>query len=182
MNPGHHVVVATTVSGSSTEEVDLAAHESKELVISIPARTEPRPVAAIPEVSVPEAAGIPRAGARSPGLLSNEGRTLAFVGFGVACLGAAVGSISGIASITYTRSAENGCSGGRCPPSTHDDLWTAHTLATVSNISIAAAGVGVVAGIFGLLQRPRTAHPALGAAFTPWLAPAAGGVAGAFTF
>jgi hypothetical protein len=185
MNPGHHVVVATTVSGSSTQEVDLAPHEARELVISLPAQPEPRPAAVAPEVPVPEAADIARAEPRrsaQPPRAPIGDRTLLFVGFGAACLGAAVGAVAGIASISYTKSAENGCSGGRCPPATHDDLWTAHTFATVSNVSIVVAGMGVVAGIIGLLQQPKTARPALVAALTPWLAPGAGGVDGAIAF
>lgn len=183
MNPGHHVVVATVGWGNAKEEVDLEARDSKEVRISLPAQNgPPAPSAAVaPGASVPRDAVVPRAGATVPPLPLKKDRTLEVVGFGVACVGAIGGSIAGISSIAYTRSAENGCSGGRCPPSTHDDLQTAHTLATVSNVSFIVAGVGVVAGIVGLLQKPKGAR-APSAAVVPWLSPGAGGINGTFKF
>jgi hypothetical protein len=181
-NPGHHVVVATAVTGEAKEEVDLEAHESKEIRISLPARPAPPSAAGASTVSVPATEVVPSIGpsgaTRAPATKTD--RTLVFVGFGVACGGAAVSVIAGLSSISHTRSAESGCSGGRCPPPTHDDLQTAHTLATVSNISLIVAGVGVGAGIIGLLQKPKAARAAPGAAVTPWLALGAAGVNGTF--
>jgi hypothetical protein len=180
-NPGHHVVVATSVTGEAKEELDLAAHESKEIRISLPARSAP-PSAPGAAMSVPATDGFPRFAPIGPTSdpPAKTDHTLAYVGFGVAGGGAVVSVIAGLVSISHTRSAEEGCSGGRCPPSTHDDLQTAHTWATVSNISLIAAGVGVGVGIMGLLQKPKATSAAPSAGLTPWLALGAAGVSGTF--
>ena len=179
-NPGHHVVVATSVTGEAKEEVDLAVHESKDIRISLPARPVP-PSAAGAAMSVPATEVVPRvapSGTSAPPTKTDS--RLEYVGFGVACGGALVSVIAGLTSIAYTRSAEEGCSGGRCPLPTHDDLQTAHTLATVSNVSLIVAGVGVGVGIMGLLQKPKAPSAAPSTGLTPWLALGAAGVSGTF--
>jgi hypothetical protein len=178
-NPGHHVVVATSVTGEAKEELDLAAHESKEIRISLPARSAP-PFAPGAAMSVPATDVVVAPSGATSAPPAKTDHTLAYVGFGVAGGAAVVSVIAGLVSISHTRSAEEGCSGGRCPPSTHDDLQTAHTWATVSNISLIAAGVGVGVGIMGLLQKPTATSAAPSAGLTPWLGLGAAGVRGTF--
>jgi hypothetical protein len=181
-NPGHHVVVATSITGEAKEELDLAAHESKDIRISLAVRPASPSAAGAAMASVPATDVVPSvapSGATSDPPTKTD-RRLEYVGFGVACGGAVVSVIAGLTSISHTKSAEEGCSGGRCPPSTHDDLQTAHTLATVSNISLIVAGVGVGVGIMGLLQKPKATSAAPSAGLTPWLALGAAGVSGTF--
>jgi hypothetical protein len=163
-------------------EVDLEARESKEIGLALPAQPAPPSAATAPTTPVPAAELAPRVGPSGATTTppTKTDRTLAFVGFGVACAGVTVSVIAGLSSISHTRSAEDGCSGGRCPPSTHDDLQTAHTFATVSNISLIVAGVGIGTGIIGLLQKPPTTRAAPNAALTPWLGLGAAGVNGTF--
>lgn len=177
-NPGHHVVIVTAATGEAKEEVDLGAHESKEIRIALPAGHALLSAVGAPMVSAPATELAPSGAIPSPA--TKPDRTLAFVGFGVACGGATVSVIAGLSSISHTRSAENGCVAGRCPPPTHDDLQTAHTLATLSNIALVVAGVGVGTGIFGLLQTPKATPATASAALTLWVAPGAAGVNGTF--
>ena len=175
MNPGHHLVVATAGSRTAEVEIDLEARDAKEITISLPPRTDAPSTIIAPPGSAHVAS--PRGAARAAVAPPQKDRTLVFVGFGVAGLGATVGAIAGLSSLSYTTSAAAGCSGGRCPPSTHDDLRTAHTLATVSNVFLVVGAVGVGVGIFGLFQKPKAAPTT---AVTPWIGPGSMGLRGTF--
>jgi hypothetical protein len=184
VNPGHHVVVAIAATSDARAEVDVLPQESKEVRICFPARAAAPFAAGAPASSVPGSGGAPEGTVASRGAThaspGRTDRTLEFVGFGVAGLGAAVSAAAGIASMVYTKSAEGGCSDGLCPPSTHDDLQTAHTLATVSNVFVIVTVVGAGAGLLGLLHKRKTPDAAPSVAVTPWLGLGAAGVRGTF--
>jgi hypothetical protein len=77
---------------------------------------------------------------------------LVYVGFGVGAAGLAVGSVTGLISLNKTSTAKQDCDGNSCPPSTRDDLDSARTFATISNVGFAFAVVGAAVGIYGLVS------------------------------
>lgn len=98
-------------------------------------------------------------------------------------VGAGVGAVAGIMSISSTNSAKALCTAGQCPPATWGDLSTAGTTGMVSDVAFAAAGVGVVAFVASFLfPRPPSMQPSPTAVvrLTPWLGPTTAGVSATF--
>lgn len=142
LNPGaHHVIV--TAKGASKQELDveLKEGETKEQSVELKADATPAPVE--PPVQEDKAPEAPPAAGTSP---------LVYVGFGLAGVGIVVGSVTGLLAMSKTNAAKEQCAGARCPPSTHDDLASARSMATVSTVSFAAAAVGLGLGIYGLVS------------------------------
>ena len=108
---------------------------------------------------------------------------LSKVGFGVAAGGAAVGLITGYMALTSKNQLAGECPDQQCvrgQPGA-SDLEAARTSATISTIAFSVAGVGLAAGIIGLLtDHPSTAPPPTSAGIAPWLGPGAGGIHGSF--
>jgi len=182
LDPGRHEVIASSATGHRTAEVVLAEGETKIVSLDLPrppiAPTPSReglapgppldaPVALPPAPPPPAPAPPPR-------------RTLAFVGFGAAGAAAISGAVTGALSIAETRAAENGCVEGACPPNTHTDLRAAHALALASDVSFAAAVVGIGVGVVGLRYHPRTEDHSRSVSVRPWVGFGAGGARGEF--
>jgi len=174
LNPGHHVVIAKAGTAQEDEEVNVAEKESKEITIELPDQAPGADKATRP---APDQGSTGKSGA-STGLM--------WAGIGVAGLGTLVGGITGVLSMSKTNSLKNSCPNNQCPPSTFDDLSNAQSMATISTVSFAAAGVGAVIATIGLLtgnsepppQKPATDDNA--ARFEPWLGVGAAGVRGRF--
>lgn len=140
VDPGRHaIVVRAKGREDATVLVDLGEGEST--------RVEVEPgavVASAIAVTEPPTVGVaPRGRATSP---------LAFVGFGAAVVGAAVGSVTGIMALGAGADAKSACPDQRCrDPRALDDVRAGQTLGTVSTIAFVAAGVGAAVGVYGLL-------------------------------
>jgi hypothetical protein len=114
-----------------------------------------------------------------------RGKTLPLVltigGFGLAGVGAIVGSITGIMSISATDTIKRDCGGVRCPASRQGEIDSANTLATVSTITFVAAGVGAAVGVTGLVMLlTKPAQQTTGAHVRPWIGAGIVGVEGTF--
>jgi hypothetical protein len=139
VNPGRHEVVVQVGEGRSQREARATAEviegESREVTLA---------VAPFPPVAVPESPPSPEALSRT-----HSAATLANVGIAVAIVGAVAGLVTGFVAMKTTDQLASECSPQkRCPPgAAADDLQTAKTLATASNISFAVAGVGALIGI-----------------------------------
>jgi hypothetical protein len=143
LNPGSHKI-SVTAKGATIKDLDvqLAEGETKEeTVVLEPTGEEAPPEPEKPPEKPPEAP--PPSGGTSP---------LVFVGFGLAGAGIIAGSITGILAMSKTTAAKKDCDGTRCPPSTHDDLASARSMATISTISFAVGAVGLGVGIIGLIS------------------------------
>ena len=145
VNPGHHLVSAQAKGKEAKAEVDVAERQSAdvplELVTVAPADdTAPPP----PQE---HAANVP---------------TLSYVAGGIGAAGLLVGGVTGVLALSSKHSAESGCRGSLCPPSTWSDLDHAHSYATVSTVGfiVGAVGVGVALGSF-LATRPSSNGAAL---------------------
>ena len=82
---------------------------------------------------------------------------LVYVGFGVAGVGALVGSLYGADSMQATNTAKERCVDGRCPPSSFEFIDQAKTSAAISNVAFGVAIIGLGVGIYGLIAKPSTA-------------------------
>jgi hypothetical protein len=103
-----------------------------------------------------------------------------WIGFGVAGVGAAVGSVTGLMMFSKRSDLESGCTADKlCPPPTHDDYASAYTMATISTVSFIVAGVGAAVGLYGLVSgKPSRKTGAV--VVEPWAGVAAGGLRGSF--
>jgi hypothetical protein len=144
VNPGHHVVVAKANGGSGKGEVDLKEQDKKEVSVVITGASA-TPVTTPGET--PDASG---AASTSPDTTTppKRNRTLTWIAFGVAGVGAVAGTVTGILTLSAKSSAQSGCTpDNRCPPSTYSDIDAANRWATISTVSFIVAGVGAVVGI-----------------------------------
>jgi hypothetical protein len=160
LNPGHHVVVARAGSAQQMAEVGVAEKEYKEVTLEL-----------LPSSQQPSTQR------------SGTSRALMFGGFGLAGVGAIVGTITGGMSMSKTSSLKNNCPNNQCPPLTYSDFDQAHTMATISTLAFFAAGVGAAVGVGSLIlgkSSETSAAPATQARVEPWIGVGTAGVRGAF--
>ena len=108
-------------------------------------------------------------------------RTVLILGLTTLGVGAIAGTATGLFAFSKARAAKAGCDGTQCPPSTHDDLEASRRFGTVSNISFAVAGAGVLIAIAGLILPPSEKRaPALGVRASPFVGLGSVGLTGTF--
>jgi hypothetical protein len=171
LNPGTHEVVATVDTRQKKVDVELAEGETRTLDVAFepapPAEVEPpAPAREAPPPPPPPVAERPRPNA------------LAWIGFGVAGAGLAVGSVTGVLAFTNKTAAEDYCLDNVCSPAAHDDITTSKTMGTVSTIAFAVAVVGAAVGVYGLVTAPR--KPGANVSGSGWLGVSPAGIAGRF--
>ncbi len=177
MNPGKHAIVARNADNvEKRAEVDLAERDAKEVELGLPA-ANPVLLATVPPPArvVPEA---PRGPERTP-----AANLLVFGGFGLAVAGLAVGGVTGALTLSAAGSVKAQCANGICDPTVKNDLESASSLATISTIGFAAAGVGAVCGVVGLLLPKTKAESALHSTSqrrAVWVGPGSVGMRGSF--
>jgi hypothetical protein len=176
LNPGTHEIVAIVAGGAKqTTTVELAEGDAKDITVDLSGPVTASPAPAAVATKTDPSPETPRATGTS---------SLTYVGFAVAGVGIAVGSVTGLIALSKKNAAEEGCAGSRCPPSTHDELTRADTMATVSTIAFVAGAVGVGVGIYGLIRGPAApaANTSLGPLrrVEPYVGVGGFGVVGAF--
>jgi len=177
MNPGKHTVVAKNADNAEQRaSVELAEHEGKEVELTLPV---PNPVL-VSTVPPPPRAGVegPRGTERSP-----AASVLVFGGFGLAVAGLAVGGVTGALTLAEAGTVKSQCANGICDPAAKNDLDSASSLATISTIGFAVAGVGAVCGVVGLLlprTKSETALHSRSQRSAVWVGPGSMGVRGSF--
>jgi hypothetical protein len=146
LNPGKHQATASA-SGfhQARSEVDLEESASETLTLRLEPSTGPT------TESWPKAASEPAAGT------SNEAGTarvspLVYLGFGTGAAGLAVGSITGILSLSKASSAKEHCQDNACREAGRDDIDGSKTLANVSNVAFVVGVVGSGVGVYGLVS------------------------------
>lgn len=142
VNPGAHAVTVELNGKNAKSDVTLAEGESRELEIAAPEK---------------DAGGTSTPGQPGTGSDSKSGLKsgLVYGGFGVAVVGIGVGTITGIMTLSKASTLKDTCtSDGRCPANAQSDIDGASTLGTVSTIGFIVGGVGLAAGIIGLVAFP----------------------------
>ena len=175
VNPGHHVVAAVSGAARTQQQVDVAERALQTVTLELPAVAA---MASTPAETTPD--DVTRDEEHHGGPM----RVLAIGGFGLAAAGIAVGSVTGVMSLSATSRAKSDCVDNRCPPSTAGDLDTARSMATISTVAFAAGAVGLAAGIVALAIGDKHGSPAASASsqagVRPWVGPLSLGVRGAF--
>jgi len=153
VNPGHHVVAATTGAAGDTPRetaVDVHEAETRDLVVDL-AIAAPAPTETAEKTPAPPPA--------SHGATSSL-RIVSYAGFGLGGVGLIVGGVTGLLAISDLGSAKHSCVGNQCPPSAYPKLDTAGTMATLSTVGLVLAGVGVgVGAVTFVLGKPHPAEP-----------------------
>jgi hypothetical protein len=186
VNPGTHIVLVKAGGLEKKLEVDVVERETKTVPVDVKEKA-PEPVKPPPpRPPEPEPAPEPSEANATPKILT-------FGGFGLAVVGIGVGSITGLMSLTKTNDLKQICKDNACPPDRRAEIDSATGLGNISTIAFIAGGVGLGAGIVGLVlsrsdtqehpvstARAKTASP-----FTPEhvravLGPSYVGLAGAF--
>ena len=140
VNPGRHSIVARSGSLEKKQDIDVAERESKTVTIDL------RPAAARP-VDSSDTSPAPRSGA------SPIPKILIYGGFGLGAVGIGVGAITGILSFSKASEVKDQCTNDVCPAKLQGDLDSAKSLGTISTIAFVAGGVGVGAGVLGLVLK-----------------------------
>jgi hypothetical protein len=180
VDPGHHVVTLKTPTAEGKAEVDIREGEQKQIEVPL-VSTAPPPAET---TEAPPAATEPEA--PPPPMRSHSPGTVTWIGVGLAGAGVIVGAVSGILSMSKKSSLDSACANQICGPDSYSDLDSARTLATVSDVAFAAAGVGAAVAILSLvIGHQETSAPSAQSSATylrvvPWLGPGGGGVRGTF--
>jgi hypothetical protein len=149
VNPGHHTVVARSGSLEKKQDIDVAERDPKTVSIDL------KPQAAGP-IGVPSEKEQPAPASSNPSSLPT---VLTYGGFGLGVVGIGIGAVTGLMSISKVDEVKKDCPNDVCPPSRQGDIDSAKSLGTISTIAFIAGGVGVGAGIIGLvLQGKRSAE------------------------
>jgi hypothetical protein len=172
VNPGHHVVVATSESAEGKAEVDVREGEQK-----------PVEVALVSSETEDEQAEAPQPEAPPPPQKSHRPTLLTWSAAGVALAGVGVGTVAGILSLSKKSALSSECTRDICGPSSYGDYDAANSLATVSTVGFVVAGVGAAAAVVTLVVGHGggdATPPPSQASFVPWFGPGAAGVSGRF--
>lgn len=163
MNPGKHTIVATGDAGDARAEPELAEREAKDVALVLGHEAEPpsrpRPV---PKATTP-------LDDRQHGTRTPLAKGLVYGGLGAGILGLGAGAVTGVMTLSRASKVDPQCANDVCAPSARSDLDRAQTLGTLSTVAFVVGGVGIAAGVVGLLL-PKQSGVALGA----------GGITGTF--
>ena len=180
VDPGTHHVEALRGTQRTSQDVRVAEGEQRDVTPPAPAAPPIAQGAAAsvsPSSSSPSPQSSPPASA-SPA--SSGPNVLAFFGLGLGAAGIAVGSITGLVTLSRASDIKPQCRGGVCPASA--GLDSAQTLGTVSTVSFVvggvALGVGVAALVFGGDRHDARIHKSAWA--EPWTTGSMLGVRGGF--
>jgi hypothetical protein len=190
VNPGHHVVTASAGNATAHRDVDVKDGQTIDVTLGFapPVKTEPSPIG-VGQAGAVDANRGAIDGDRAAEKVDTANATrqwLRWGGLGLVAVGAGVGTVTGIMSISSTNSASQGCVNSNCPPPTWSDIDNARTTATISTIAFCAAGAGAVLAVTSFFIRGSETPPTASAKasarteVTPWFAGNVGGVSGTF--
>jgi hypothetical protein len=181
VNPGHHAVVVETATAEGKQEIDIKEAEQKPIEVAlVVVRTAPATASADQNDKEAEQP-LSKHTSHGPTLL-----TWSAVGLGV--VGIAVGTVTGVLSMSKKSSLAKECTNDVCGPSSwNSDYNAANSLATISTIGFSVAGACAVVAVVTLgvgHDAPNApAAPAQAASrmtVTPWVGLGRAGVSGTF--
>jgi len=182
LNPGEHSVVVRTSNGREEKRaVTLKEGESQTVSISIGEGAAPAP-AVVPVVVAPppNAEKKPEPTPNAAPTEKSKTNPIVYVGFGVGAAGIVVGTLGGILTFSNKSDLKPLCDGLVCDSSAKKIVSTARTWATVSTIGFVVGGVGIAAGVVGLLMPTKEVVIAPGVKAHLVLDPSSVGLAGTF--
>ncbi len=147
VDPGKHVI-AVRAKTERTVEVTLAEGDRDRAITIDLAPPKPVAVVAPPEPSAPPA---PKPVLPPDAPRDRSGwSALTWTSGVVSGVALAVGAGAGVLALSRAGDVRDGCSGGVCPPSRHDDLDATRTWATVSTVGFGVAAVSAVLFVVGV--------------------------------
>jgi len=171
LDPGHHVMVASTSTAEGRAEVDLQEGEKKDVSIVLATTAKPATTAPATEEEAPP----------PPPPETHRSYALPIVLFSIGGAGLIAGGVTGALMLSQQSSLSNSCPNHVCPPSQYGNLDTANMLATISTVTFIVGGVGVAAGIIALIAgKPSAPAPATQGSIEPWVGLGSAGVRGTF--
>jgi hypothetical protein len=193
IDPGHHVVAARVGAAEATQGVDVKEGEQKRVELTLTdAGTAPAATpAAVETPAAPERTSSEEPGASAESSAgpprSHAPTVLTYVALGIAGVGVATGTVTGLIVLTSKKSTlQNECTRGVCGPTSYGDLDSAHTLATVTDVAFAIGGAGAAVAIVSLvLGHDQPAEPSSQSAIShlrvaPWFGRGVAGLSGSF--
>ncbi len=174
VNPGHHLVVARTPTAEGHQELEVHEGEQKAVELAL--------VSTGATVTPPREAGTPAADTPAPFGTSHSPGLVTWIGVGIAGAGLIAGSATGLAALSKTPGLSSECTNHICGPTAHSDLDSANTLATVSNVAFAVAGVGAAVAVISLVVGHDASEPPAAASPSAhlWMGVGAAGLRGSF--
>jgi hypothetical protein len=175
VDPGHHVITATTASAEGKQEIDVKEGEQKPLEVTLVGTgVAVAPIPATPEEET-----------QAPPKRSHKPTVVTFVGIGVAGAGVVAGTVTGVLSLSKKSTLSSECPNHICGPSSYGALDSATLFATLSDVSFAVAGAGAVVTVVSILVGHRDGAPATppastGLRVTPWFSGDSAGLRGSF--
>ncbi|HEY3595502.1 MAG TPA: PEGA domain-containing protein [Polyangiaceae bacterium] len=151
VNPGEHSVKAMGEGYlPSTKTITLAEGQTLSVTLDLEKAPAPPPAPMVEATPPPVAPEPPKS--------TGSGRkTAAFLAYGVGAAGLITGGIAGALAIQkHSQLGKDGCTAGSCPFGATSPLNSYHSVALVSDIGFAVAGVGLVTGTILLLTAPRS--------------------------
>ncbi len=157
LNPGAHTAAATAPGyRKASATFSLKERDAQNIVLKLEKNDGSAGTATAPT----SAAGT-TTGADQSQASSQPATTLMWVGFGVAGAGIAVGSVTGILSLSKAKKARDQCnSDNTCPKAAQDEIDSSKSFAMISNISFGVAIVGAAVGVYGLLTKKKKTESA----------------------
>jgi len=154
VNPGRHSVIARVGSIERKEDVVVAEREARTITIDLK-QPQPQVVNGTEPPREPSPSALPK--------------VLIIGGFAMGAIGIGVGSVTGLISFSKVDDVKTDCVDNRCKPSREGDLDSARSLGTISTIAFIAGGVGVAAGVVGIVlsgKQPKESAPGSSARLT----------------
>ena len=150
VNPGRHAIVVRAGSTERKQDVTVAERETRTVTIDL--KQPPSPPTAHPISTEwprePSASALPK--------------VLIIGGLAVGAIGIGVGSVTGLMSFSKVSDVKTDCVDNTCKPSRQADIDAARSLGTISTIAFVAGGVGVAAGVVGIVlsgKQPKESPP-----------------------
>ncbi len=154
VDPGEHVVVGRVGDGPEEKRtVTLKESESQTVTLTFaggPAVVAPPVVAAKPAEELKKQPPSPAASPQTE--VRKKTNPIVYIGFGVGAAGLVVGTVGGLVTFSQKGDLDTLCTGLVCDPSARKIVSNARTWATVSTIGFVVGGVGIAAGVVGLLM------------------------------
>jgi hypothetical protein len=156
IDPGEHELSAAAPGGKRvTSKVSIAEREHKNVVLDLPAGSDPQPELAAAPRLVPQPLALPLAPSTTPAT-SSFLRPAAFAAGGVGVVGLATGMLAGVMASSRHTDAERLCPEQVCLDGSEgaDAVRSFRSLRTVSTVGYVVGIVGVAAGVTLYLTAP----------------------------
>ena len=165
VNPGTHKISAKAGDLlSSPVEVQVSEGQEESITLKLELVREEKAAA-------PSAEPSPQDDAQQldePRQAESRGQSWMFyTGLGVGIGGLAVGTTTGLLSLSKNKKLNDVCVDGNCPAGTESSISQAKTMGTISTIGFAVGGAGLALGIYALLKGGSTEEKPMSAGLSP---------------